>query len=201
MKTGIGYVRVSTNKQDNDRQIHEINEYCRTHEIDLIEIVQDKESGGALQRVALQEALTKASRHEYFIVQHSSRLTRLGSGDFKSIIHKLTHYGTKFVSVSQSYLDLGNSFIRNIILEFTAEMDKEECEELRRRVKSKYNAKKAHAEALGQKVVWGRKPTPEETIRKIKDLRKLGLSYRAIGGDLGVSQGVIAKVVKNHDGI
>jgi len=202
-----GYVRVSTNKQDNERQIYEIKDFCKRNDIELIKIIKDQESGGALQRTKLKEALEKTYKYDYFIVQHSSRLTRLGSGDFKYIIHHLTHHGVIFKSVSQSYLDLANAFIRNIILEFTAEMDKEERAELQRRVKSKYNAKKAHAEALGKKVVWGRKELPKEKAEEIIRLREAGLSYRAIANKVtyklkngkikNVSHGTIRKVLKN----
>jgi len=196
MKTAIGYVRVSTNRQDNERQIHEIEEYCRLHDISIREIVEDRESGASIQRAELKAALEKAIHKDYLIVQHSSRLTRLGSGDFKYIIHKLAHHGTCFVSVSQSYLDLGNSMIRNIVLEFTAEMDREEREELRRRIKSKYEAKKAHAEALGQKVRWGRRPIPDDKIKRILDLRDAGASYRLIARETGVSVGKITEVIR-----
>ena len=178
MKRAVLYVRVSTNKQDNERQIYEGKQFIERNGWRLVELVEDKESGGALQRKPLKNLLNRTSEYDIFVVQHSSRLTRLGSGDFKYIIHHLTHHNVVFKSVSQSYLDLDNAFIRNIILEFTAEMDKEEREELSRRVRSKYNAKKAHAEALGKKVKWGRYALPKETVNEIIELKRQGLSYR-----------------------
>jgi DNA invertase Pin-like site-specific DNA recombinase len=44
MKTVV-YVRVSTNKQDNDRQLMDITKYCLANDLNVVSTFEEKESG------------------------------------------------------------------------------------------------------------------------------------------------------------
>ena len=41
----IGYVRVSTTQQNYDRQVAMIEQICKIHDYELLEIIGDKQSG------------------------------------------------------------------------------------------------------------------------------------------------------------
>ena len=78
-KTAVGYVRVSTSMQAEDglsldAQRAAITAYCNAHDIRLLRIYTDVESGAKRERRGLEEAL--AARAEVFVVLKFDRLSR-----------------------------------------------------------------------------------------------------------------------------
>ena len=77
MKT-IGYVRVSTKKQELDRQIEDITKYCDYKGYDLIDIKEEKMSGLKKVRPVLTEVIEfiKSNQIDFLIISELSRLGR-----------------------------------------------------------------------------------------------------------------------------
>lgn len=78
-KTAVGYVRVSTSMQAEDglsldAQKAAITAYCNTHDLRLLRIYADVESGAKTDRRGLDEAL--AARADVFVVLKFDRLSR-----------------------------------------------------------------------------------------------------------------------------
>ena len=73
----IGYVRVSTTKQDLTRQESLIQDYCKINNIDLVEIISDKQSGTVADREGYIRLLqTDKSDADAIIMTELSRLSR-----------------------------------------------------------------------------------------------------------------------------
>lgn len=78
-RTAVGYIRVSTDMQATeglslDAQKCAIEAYCKTHELRLVHIYQDVESGSKADRQGLQEALQ--TRFDVLVVLKFDRLSR-----------------------------------------------------------------------------------------------------------------------------
>lgn len=78
-KTAVGYVRVSTSMQAEeglslDAQRATITAYCNAHDLRLLRIYADVESGAKSDRRGLEEAL--AARAEVFVILKFDRLSR-----------------------------------------------------------------------------------------------------------------------------
>lgn len=78
-RTAVGYVRVSTSMQADDglsldAQRAAIVAYCSSHDLGLIRIYQDVESGAKSDRTGLRDAL--ATRAEVFVVLKFDRISR-----------------------------------------------------------------------------------------------------------------------------
>ncbi len=80
MKTAYGYIRVSTNIQDTQRQHTSISDYCQKNQITLLQTFEEKESGTKSQRKALTALLNtrKTTKPDLVIVDELSRLGRTG---------------------------------------------------------------------------------------------------------------------------
>lgn len=77
-KKAIGYVRVSTNKQDLDRQTEMIEEFCIYKNYRLIKIISDQFSGAELEREGYLELLeTRKSDADVVVMSEVSRLSRV----------------------------------------------------------------------------------------------------------------------------
>ena len=59
MKKVVGYIRVSTDKQDLKRQLDQINEYCKSTGYILVRVIEEKKSGakGVEERSGYNELL------------------------------------------------------------------------------------------------------------------------------------------------
>jgi len=77
MERVIGYIRVSTDKQDLQRQKVEIEEYCVNKHLQLLYYVEEKKSGAKKDREGLQKLLQLTKKDaDIVIISELSRLTR-----------------------------------------------------------------------------------------------------------------------------
>lgn len=92
MKNVIGYVRVSTGDQDYKRQIDDIAEYCRIHNLKVIETFTDKDSGKNDERTGLLQMMNYIKSNPVDIV--ISELSRFGrTSDVLNKIKELDKLG------------------------------------------------------------------------------------------------------------
>lgn len=77
IKKGIGYIRVSTSRQDLERQKLQLRSYCSDNGINLLRIIEEKVSGAKENRSSIKE-LEKldAKNCDIVIVSELSRLSR-----------------------------------------------------------------------------------------------------------------------------
>lgn len=77
MKKAIGYIRVSTNQQDLERQKVLITEWCSINNYNLVKVLEDKLSGAIAERKGYLELLSTTKEDtDIIIVAELSRLSR-----------------------------------------------------------------------------------------------------------------------------
>lgn len=82
----IGYVRVSTEQQDTERQIKQIKNYCELNQHELVEILEDKVSGTTNNRKGLYTLLSRDKENgDLVVISEQSRFSRE-----KDIVHVLS---------------------------------------------------------------------------------------------------------------
>lgn len=91
----IGYIRVSTEEQNIDRQV----EMLKQNGVDKVFI--DKMSGKNTQRPALQEMLTFMREKDTVIVESISRLAR-NTRDLLKLVDKFKETGVEFISLKEN---------------------------------------------------------------------------------------------------
>jgi DNA invertase Pin-like site-specific DNA recombinase len=196
------FIRVSTDKQDYQRQIFELNEFCRLKNFDITETIATRITGTKTfqEREDLQQ-LFKSGASKRFDKVVVSEISRIGR-NAKDIRNTVDYLHSKKISIVfmnlgglESLDDKGNeSFVTNIIISIYSELAQEEKRILSERIKSGL----ANARHKGRQI--GR---PEGTLenevilkkysRLAADLRK-GLSLRQCQKLHDVSRNTAIKV-------
>lgn len=135
------FIRVSSDKQDYNRQIVQLNEYCKTKGFDVIDTIKTIVSGRKAKREDIDQlkAMATAKMMDKVIVMELSRLGRRAK-DIRSVIDHLHVNGISVIFKNlgiESLDENGNeSFITNIIISIYAELAQEEVRLLSERTKS-----------------------------------------------------------------
>ena len=174
-------VRVSTEKQETDRQISELQAYADSRGYHVVEILTETISGRAdeVDRHGLHQAeeLARTGKIKKVLVHEISRLARKNSIAHK-FVENLEDSGVSLYWHAQGIETLLPSGKRNpaagIMLALLSEMARSELEVLRERIKS------GLAEARRKGIRLGRRPgtklPPQDLIKKhpdiVRNLRK-----------------------------
>ena len=185
MKKCIGYIRVSSNGQTNGdglkRQKDSIQEYCKTHKFDLVEVYSDEGvSGTLLYREGLQEVL-ESPVHTVII----EKLDRLGRDLIVSenIIKTIQDKGKNLISTKEGKDLLDENPSRVMIRQILSSVSQYEKSVIVERLRvARERIKKEIGKCEGRKSI---KEISPETLKRIKQLRRkprLGkkLSYKVI---------------------
>lgn len=102
-KTAVAFYRVSTDRQQNDRQIEDVQRYCKAYGYQLIKEFQEIISGASKlsDRKELKEMLKYVDENQpdFVICSELSRLAR--SQDSLQIIENWTRQGVTFISLKE----------------------------------------------------------------------------------------------------
>jgi site-specific DNA recombinase len=136
------FYRVSTDKQNNDRQIEDVRKYCKAFDFDLQKEFQETISGAASlkDRKELQALLkyVDENKPDYIICSELSRLAR--SQDAVSIIKGWTDKGICFISLKENIKTLDSNGNKNpmtdLLLGILTAINVFELETIKFRVKS-----------------------------------------------------------------
>lgn len=138
------FIRVSTDKQDYQRQILELNEFCEQKRFEVTETIATKITGTKTfhEREDLQR-LFDCAAHKRFDKVVVSEVSRIGR-NAKDIRHTIDYLHSKKIAIVfrnlgglESLDDRGNeSFVTNIIIAIYSELAQEEKRMLSERIKS-----------------------------------------------------------------
>jgi DNA invertase Pin-like site-specific DNA recombinase len=188
------YARVSTDKQKVDMQISDLREYVKRAGWTIYrEFIDQGYTGKNISRPAFKEMIDEA-RQRKFGTLLVWKLDRLGRSlkDLINTLDELGSLGIDFISYDNK-IDTSTPTGKLVfqVIGAVAEFERDIISE---RVKAGLNNAKRKGKRLG------RPPIAPYAIQKAKDLREKGLSYRAIGKRLQISEGVIRKHLKtkNH---
>ena len=204
MTKAIGYVRVSTDKQDNstDAQERRIRGYAAGLQLNLTDVIIDSdEFSGDLNRPGVQRVLdlVKAKKVDSVIITKLDRLTR-STRDAITLIELFGKRGVALISINES-LDtespMGRFFVRMIasIAELEREMIGSRTATGMQNLKAQglpagtapYGWRNVNEHAPDGKLI--RRPleeVPEEQVvlRAMESLRSQGLSYQRVAAAL-----------------
>lgn len=196
METKINavYLRVSTENQSIEMQLHAIKQFLQIKGITNYQIYQDEgESGSKTSRPALNKLLNDVNQGkvELLCVYKLDRLFR----SLSHLISTLKHLSDKnvlFVSVTES-MDLSTAHGRLMMQLIGAFAEFE-----RNLVSQRTKAGLAHARANGVKFGAPEKISLETRV-KVLDLRQAGLSYNRIAKECSISNCMAHRIVKKNN--
>ncbi len=193
-------VRVSTQKQETDRQIHELTETAKQKGWEVVEVVQEVVSGAATERAGLNRVIELATEKKIqkVLVHEVSRVARKNSTAHQ-FIERLEELGVSLFWNAQSTETLLPNGKRNpaaaLMFALMAEMARSERQTLVERTMS------GLAEARRRGIRLGRRPgsneDPEKFLAKhAMVLRRLkeGHSIRNTAKITGCSSTTVQKV-------
>jgi DNA invertase Pin-like site-specific DNA recombinase len=173
------YVRVSTQDQSNEMQLHELREYATRMGWRTVEY-SDKTSGTKASRPGLDRLMADARARKFDVVicykldRFARSLTQLITN-----IQALDSYGVRFICVTQGIDTDKSNPVSRLMLHIFGAFAEFERGIIVERVKSGIAEAKRRGKHCGR---------PKKVFRRDEAarLRKQGLSLRAIGAKLGV---------------
>ena len=168
-------VRVSTQKQETDRQIHELTEICNQNNWQSVEVIREQVSGASTLRPGLDRAieLARTKQVRKVVVHEVSRVARKNSTAHK-FIEDLADLGVSLYWHSQRIETLLPDGRRNpaaaIMFSLLAEMARNERETMRERVMSGLAEARRKGKTLGRPV--GSTYTPTQLIDRYPTLTR-----------------------------
>ncbi len=116
MKNVIAYLRVSTAKQNADRQHDLIKQYCKKHNHQIIDIISESESGANAERDGLRKLLAlDGTDNTMIVISETSRLSR--EDDYLSLLEKVKFFMS--IGYDVFFLDGEKEFKANTQLTLT----------------------------------------------------------------------------------
>ena len=183
------YGRVSTDKQDNENQLLQLREFATKQDWSIFSEYVDTESGSTAARPAFQRMLKDASQRKFDMVLFWSldRLSREGVLPTLKHLETLTSYGIGWRSFTEQFFDSCGVF-KDAIISIMATLAKQE------RVKRSERTRAGLARVRASGRILGRPKSIHRHSADIVRLRAEGLSLRAIGRQLGISDGSVRRL-------
>src|SRR5229473_4874702 len=183
------YGRVSTrDKQEVGNQLVQLREFAAKQGWVICREYIDRETGSTADREQFQAMFSDASRRKFDLLLFWSldRLSREGALQTLQHLNRLTSYGVGYKSFTEQYLDSCGIF-KDAVIGILAVIAKQERVRLSERTK----AGLAIARSKGRQI--GRPRLQVQPI-EIARLQSSGLSLRAIGRELGISEGSVRRL-------
>jgi DNA invertase Pin-like site-specific DNA recombinase len=189
MRVGI-YGRVSTrDKQEVENQLVQLREFAAKSGWAICREYVDRETGSTSDRAEFQVMFADASRRKFDLLLFWSldRLSREGALETLQHLQRLTSYGVGYKSFTEQYLDSCGTF-KDAVIGILAVIAKQE------RVRLSERTKAGLAIARSKGVQIGR-PRLKVQAADIARLKAQGLSLRAIGRELSISEGSVRRML------
>ena len=185
--TAAIYARVSTTNQNLDSQLRDLERYAKDRGMTVYKVYTDKGVSGAKEnRPALDELMSDARKKLFdtVLVWRFDRFAR-SSRHLVITLEEFISLGINFISYSEN-IDLGSPMGKAMftIISAMAQLERDIISE---RVKAGLRNAKANGKDLG------RPPVDKKTKRKIKELRKKGVSIRSVAERLGVGKSTVER--------
>lgn len=192
-RTGVGYCRVSTDeeRQNPDRQVEAIEEWCGTEGVDLLDAVSEaassKEQPSPFERDGFQKALRAAQSQDAdaLIVEDRDRFSR---DEARRVVYYQVQLEERYgldLWVASRPLDAQDEMVGAILDSAESAMAHRENEERARRVVEGMKQAQENGNPIG------RKPElSDEEVRRARELYKPGeVGYRSVAHALSEDRG------------
>jgi len=176
----LGYIRVSTDKQDNQKQKHLILEYAQENNFKIDEFIEVEESSRKTEKQRrITEMKTKLHVNDTLIVAELSRLGR-NMLEVMNLIQELNDNGVKLIFIRQPELSTFNTAHSKLLLAIYSYFAESEREFISMRTKQGLAAAKATGKKLGRRPGQKVHSKFDEHVEMIKDLLLKEVSITAI---------------------
>jgi DNA invertase Pin-like site-specific DNA recombinase len=185
------YLRVSTDQQETENQAVQLRDFAAKQGWQIVREYCDYESGSKADRAQFRQMFEDASRRKFDLVQFWAldRLSREGVYQTLQHLNRLESYGVGFRSFTEPYFDSCGVF-KEAVIAIMATLAKQERIRRAERTRAGLARLKAAGKRLGRPAVLNGQHTAE-----IARLRAAGLSLRAIGRQLGISDRSVRRLV------
>jgi len=146
----LGYIRVSTDKQDNKKQKHLILEYAQEHDFKVNKFLEVEESSRVTaEKRKISELIETLKKDDTLIVAELSRLGR-NMLQVMNLIQKLNDSGIKLIFIRQPELSTFNTAHSKLLLAIYSYFAESEREFISLRTKQGLEAARASGKTLGR---------------------------------------------------
>ena len=174
------YLRISTSKQDNDKQEHLVLEYAHKNKILIDEILRVEMSSRKSEEARrITELKEKLCEGDLLITAELSRLGR-SMLEVMNLVLELSNKGVKLAFVRQPELSTFNNAFEKLILAVYAYSAETEREFLSMRTKQGLEAAKAKGKMLGRPKGSTTKSIWDSKEKEIIELVNKGVTLRSI---------------------
>jgi len=182
----LGYIRVSTNMQDNKKQKHLILEYAHNHNIKIDQFIEVEISSRKSEKERkITELKTKLKKDDTLIVAELSRLGR-NMLDVMNLIQDLNNKDIKLIFIRQPELSTFNSAHSKLLLAIYSYFAESEREFISLRTKQGLAAAKASGKKLGRQKGQKVKSKFDKYKIQIKELLLKNISISSIHKLVGI---------------
>jgi DNA invertase Pin-like site-specific DNA recombinase len=183
------YTRVSSDKQETENQLVQLREFAAKQGWKVVHEYTDYASGSKADRDGLKQMFQDASTRKFDLLLFWAldRLSREGVLETLRYLERLTSYGVAYRSFTEQFFDSCGVF-KDAIIAIMATLAKQE------RVKRSERTKAGLALAKAKGKTLGRRRQIAHTAADIASLKAQGLSLRAIGRQLGISEGSVRRL-------
>lgn len=185
------YVRVSTEKQENENQLYELRRFAERQGWEVVcEFIETVTASGKKGRPQFERMMLAASQRKFDILLFwkLDRLSREGIVKTIGYLEKLKGWNVGWRSYMEQFLDTGNKMTTDIVLSVLAAVAEQERITISERTKAGLRRAVANGKTLG--------PPRLAIDPQIAELRASGLSLRAIAKQLRVSLPTVWKRTK-----
>jgi DNA invertase Pin-like site-specific DNA recombinase len=179
------YIRISTGDQNADLQRNELTEYAAFRKWEIVEIYSDTMSGAKDRRPALDKLMADARRGKFDVVAvwRFDRFARSTSHLLRAL-EEFQSLSIDFVSLQES-IDTSTPTGKMVFTVLAAVGELERCT-IRERVIAGQKAAKRRGVRFGR-------PLVEVNTDRVLQLRKQGLSWRAVAEATGVPKDTLIR--------
>src|SRR5260370_4117598 len=190
MKVAL-YARVSTKDkgQETENQLVQLREFAAKQDWQITREYIDRETGGTSDRAEFQAMFADASRRRFDLVLFWSldRLSREGVLETLQHLNRLTACGVGYKSFTEQYLDSCGIF-KDAVIGILAVVAKQERVRLSERTKAGLAIARSKGRQIGR-------PRLKVRSSEVANLKARGRSQRAVGRELGISEGSVRRLV------
>lgn len=185
------YLRVSTDKQETENQAAQLRDFAAKQGWEIVREYADYESGSKADRTEFRQMFADAAARQFDLLLFWAldRLSREGVLETLQYLNKLTTCGVGFRSYTEQFFDSCGIF-KDAIIAIMATLAKQERVKRAERTKAGLARVKASGKRLGRPARLNSQHSAE-----IARLRAEGLSRRAIGRRLGISDQSVRRLM------
>src|SRR5260370_37705378 len=185
------YARVSTKDkgQETENQLVQLRDFAAKQGWAIMREYIDHETGSKSDRAEFQSMFADASRRKFDLLLFWSldRLSREGALETLQHLQRLTSYGVGYKSFTEQYLDSCGIF-KDAVIGILAVIAKQDRGRLSERARCGIAIARSKGRLIGRPRL---KTQPTDIAR----LKARGLSLRAIGRGLCISEGSVRRLV------